>query len=98
MPEDVGAVEHDREHVGPLLTVWVLLVLTTGYVGLATMCAALSAPLYVAVTGLPERVHLLVFTAALALFIVFTHRANIKRMLQGNENRMSRRLFSRSRG
>ena len=79
----------------PLVLVWLSIVMLTGYVGLATVCAAVSAAVYVAVTGFPQQHGLFIFTTLLALFIVFTHRENIRRMWQGTENRFSRGFFSR---
>jgi glycerol-3-phosphate acyltransferase PlsY len=73
----------------PLLVTWVLVVATTGYVGLATMLAAAVLPLLVALTRLPEEGGLCLFLAALALFIVYTHRENVARMLRHEENRMA---------
>jgi acyl-phosphate glycerol 3-phosphate acyltransferase len=69
----------------PLLVSWLLVLVLTGYVGLATMLAgiALVAAVYVLEPG---NTPLLGFCAVLAAFIVFTHRSNIKRMWAGNEN------------
>ena len=44
-------------------------------------------PVYIAVTALPEGMDLLVFTALLALFSIYTHRSNIQRILTGDEER-----------
>lgn len=71
----------------PMLGTWVLVLVLTGYVGLATMLAGLSlipATLWLAV---PE---LLWFTVPLGLFLVFTHRTNIRRLAAGTEHRFER--------
>ncbi|MGO8976577.1 MAG: glycerol-3-phosphate 1-O-acyltransferase PlsY [Steroidobacteraceae bacterium] len=80
----------------PLLVSWLLVLVLTGYVGLATMLAgfALVAAVYVLEPG---NTPLLGFCAVLAAFIVFTHRSNIKRMWAGNENRVRRLWLFRSR-
>jgi glycerol-3-phosphate acyltransferase PlsY len=75
----------------PLIAVWLATVLLTGYVGLGTMLAAASVPLYFALRD-PANHAYLVFGVAMAIFVVFTHRSNIVRMRQGNENR-ARRLW-----
>lgn len=73
----------------PGLLTWLLVVTTTGFVGLATMSAAAVLPVVVAFTGLPERADLCVFLVLLAAFIIYTHRANVARMLRREETRMA---------
>ena len=80
----------------PLLGTWIVMLLLFGYVGLATMTAG--AGLVIAVCFLdPADTPLIGFCAALAAFIVFTHRSNIARMLAGNENRVRRLWLFRPR-
>ncbi len=79
----------------PALAVWLLVVTTTGYVGLGTMLAAGVLPLWVAATGLAGRVPLFWFLVVLALFIVYTHRENIRRLREGRENRLERAMLWR---
>jgi glycerol-3-phosphate acyltransferase PlsY len=82
-----------------LLLVWLLLLTSTGYVGLATICAALSlmpATLLLP-DGDPAR---MAFALVAAAFIVFTHRSNLQRLANGSEHRFERarvlaRLFGR---
>ena len=81
----------------PGVLVWVLVLVTTGYVGLATMLAAIAIPLWVLISGLDGQLPLLVFSTCLALFIVFTHRANIRRLRSGNENRIEKAMLLRRR-
>ncbi len=76
--------------IAPLLLVWIAVVVATGFVGLATMFAAASAPLYYWIAGVPVMNHLGVFLVLMAVFIVFTHRSNISRMLKGVEHRNMR--------
>ena len=73
----------------PVIVCWFTVILITGYVGLATMSAAIGAAIYLGVTGLPDGSRLFALAALLAVLIVFTHRANISRMLNGNEDRVS---------
>lgn len=72
----------------PVLAVWVIMVLLTGYVGLATICASLALPVYVLATYSPLPPALTTFSVLVAMLVIFTHRGNIGRMLQGNEHRM----------
>jgi glycerol-3-phosphate acyltransferase PlsY len=79
----------------PGTLVWLLVLTTTGFVGLATISAAVALPVYVALTGLPAQRHLAVFLMLLAAFIVYTHRSNVSRMLRHQENRMSSAMLLR---
>jgi len=67
---------------------WLLIVLLTGFVGLATMIAAATVPIALWLFGL-QSPPLLVFSMAMAAFLVSTHRSNIGRMKSGNEPRMT---------
>jgi len=77
----------------PMLLVWAWVLVLSGYVGLATMSAGLSAPVYLAVVRLPSDQPLFIYCAVLALYIVFTHRSNIRRMMDGAEERNPRLMF-----
>ena len=81
--------------LAPMLIVLVLVVFgavlaATGYVGLSTMSAATSLPLWLAVTRLPEDQPLFIYLAVMAVCVIYWHRSNIERMLAGNENRNTR--------
>jgi len=79
----------------PLVSVWLITLVLTGYVGLSTILAGLST--VPAAWWLGDE-PLLVFTAILALFLLFMHRTNISRLRDGTENRFEHiRLFSRKR-
>ena len=80
----------------PLFLSWFIVLLLTGYVGLATMLsgAVLVAAVYVLE---PANVPLLSFCFAVAVFVVYTHRGNIARMRAGQENRVRRLWLFRSR-
>jgi glycerol-3-phosphate acyltransferase PlsY len=71
-----------------MLATWLVVVVLTGYVGLSTMLAAVA--LVPAAAWLGGSNALLVFTALLAAFVVFTHRSNIARLRAGEENRFER--------
>jgi glycerol-3-phosphate acyltransferase PlsY len=73
----------------PVLGAWLLVVFTTGFVGLATMSAALVAVLFLGLTGLPERSGVFLFACATAALLIYAHRGNIRRMLDGTESRFA---------
>lgn len=76
----------------PVFGVWLATVMLTGFVGLATMLAVASFPIYLAITEVEPSTAVLVFGAAMTLFVCYTHRGNIERMRAGTENR-ARRLW-----
>ncbi len=89
----VGAVAALAPPALPLmLLVWLAVVMVLGYVGLATMVAACVLPLVLLTVGAVPRGPLLLFSLAMAAFIVFTHRGNIARLRAGTEPR-ARRLW-----
>jgi glycerol-3-phosphate acyltransferase PlsY len=46
----------------------------------------------------PENPYFVYFCVALALFIVFTHRRNVNRMIRGKENRSEKAMIFKKRG
>ena len=79
-----------------VLAVWFVVVMLSGLVGLATMTAAVSAPVAIWVLG-PQGRPLLALAIAMAALIVFAHRSNIGRMNAGTEPRMNRLWLLRPR-
>jgi acyl phosphate:glycerol-3-phosphate acyltransferase len=80
----------------PLLVSWFLVLVLTGYVGLATMLSGVA--LTAAVCFLePNNVPLLTFCCVVTVFVIYTHRGNIARMRAGQENRVRRLWLFRSR-
>jgi glycerol-3-phosphate acyltransferase PlsY len=65
--------------------VWIVMLLLTRISSLAGMSAALAAPLGAFAAGRAELVPVL---AALAALVIFLHRANIGRLLRGEEPRV----------
>jgi len=80
----------------PLLSCWLLVVLLTGYVGLASMLAGVALCVAALVFD-PGDPPLLYFCLGVTAFIIFTHRGNIARMAAGTENRARRLWLFRSR-
>jgi len=79
--------------------VFALVLLSTGIVSLSSMSAALSFPLaLLALRAAGQEVSpwLLGFASLVAPLIVFTHRSNIRRLIEGRENRFEHlRLWKR---
>ncbi len=74
--------------------VWLAVFLITRYVSLASIAAALALPLAVGVLIRMQRtqgVILLYFSAAMTALVVWRHRSNIVRLLNGTEQRFTRR-------
>lgn len=75
-----------------VLLVWLAVVSVFGFVGLASIIAAFSVPVFVALSGAQPQSPLLSFGLAVTAFVAFTHRSNIARMRAGTEPR-ARRLW-----
>lgn len=75
------------------LTVFAVVVFSTRFVSLASMTAAVAFPTIVAIRsygfGIDHHPSLLIFGIMIALAIVVAHQSNIRRLLRGNENRVS---------
>jgi glycerol-3-phosphate acyltransferase PlsY len=71
--------------------IFILIVLMTRYVSLGSIIAAVTIPLFILLQSLifPTLVFQPLITAATvaAMLIVFAHRANVGRLLQGNESK-----------
>jgi len=79
-----------------MLLAFVLVLVLTGYVGLSTVTAALTALLWVTCFS-PHGVFGAVglFTVVMAALVVFTHRQNLARVWHGRENRFERAMLLR---
>lgn len=75
-----------------LLPVFFMVFAFTRIVAVASMTAALAMPLAVAVVRgvgwVPDNAAAVAILVALSLFIVVNHRANLRRLLQGTENKL----------
>jgi len=80
----------------PLFSCWLIVVLLTGYVGLASMLSGVG--LCISVYWFePANPPLLVFCVLVASLVIYTHRGNIARMAAGTEHRARRLWLFRSR-
>jgi glycerol-3-phosphate acyltransferase PlsY len=86
----------DPRLLAPLLVSWLIVLVLSGYVGLASMLSGvvLVAAVYVRE---PNNVPLLSFCTAVTAFVIYTHRGNIARMRAGRESRVRRLWLFRSR-
>ena len=78
------------------LLFWGVSLILTGYVGVSTIIAGIILPISTAFYfegGLGTSFG--IFTMIISLFIIFTHRSNISRMIVGNENRFEKIMIFR---
>ncbi len=78
---------------GVLLVLWILLVVFTRYVSVASIVAALAAAPLAFVFGAPWSY--VVFIALAGVFVIYKHRENIVRLVHGDESRIQ---FGRKNG
>ena len=76
--------------LGVSAVVWSVLVWLTGYVSVASMSGAVAFPVAVWLLQ-PDDRYVILGGVVLAAFIVFNHRGNIRRLLQGREARFGHR-------
>lgn len=69
-----------------ILAVWIIVFAFTRYVSLASILAAFTLPFAAWIVG--ESLNITLVSAALAVLAIFKHRANIKRLINGTENRI----------
>lgn len=77
----------------PLVITWLVTLIMTGYVSLSTVMAGFSL---IPAAWAMNNYTLMVFSTVLAFFLLFTHRANMRKLRNGTENRFERiQIFSR---
>ncbi|MFQ3549864.1 MAG: glycerol-3-phosphate 1-O-acyltransferase PlsY [Armatimonadota bacterium] len=75
------------------LGIWIILTAVTRYVSLASIIATISVPLMMFFwksQQIPKEY--LVFTSVIAICIIIKHKSNIKRLLNGTENKFGKRI------
>jgi glycerol-3-phosphate acyltransferase PlsY len=80
----------------PMLVTWLVVLVLSGYVSLATMLSGVALVVAVCILE-PTNVPLLSFCVAVSTFVVYTHRSNIARIRTGQESRARRLWLFRSR-
>jgi glycerol-3-phosphate acyltransferase PlsY len=81
----------------PLFASWLVVVAVSGFVGFASIVAALAVPVYLLLRDGATLSPTMGFALACALLVVYTHRGNVRRMRAGSEPR-ARRLWLFGRG
>lgn len=79
------------------LPIWVLILIISGYVGISTIFAGIALPICTHIFY-PNGIYspFGYFSVMIALFLIYTHRSNIHRMIDGNEDRFEKiMLFHR---
>ncbi|MDE2177598.1 MAG: glycerol-3-phosphate 1-O-acyltransferase PlsY [Xanthomonadaceae bacterium] len=76
--------------LAPLFALWLLLLGSTGYVGLATVSAGLALPLAAGLAPPGSRLAFAVFGTAAGLLVLWAHRGNLRRLRAGTEPRFER--------
>lgn len=79
--------------LGIAISLWIICLILTGFVGLGTMIAASSIPIYLFITENHKLEYFPIFSIFLAIFIIFTHRSNIVRMIKGEENQFKKAML-----
>jgi len=72
------------------MAAFVVVLLLTGYVSVSSLTAAVVLPLVLAATS-GVRTPLFAVSVVIALFVFWTHRANIGRLRRGEEHRFGRK-------
>lgn len=68
---------------------FVIIVAATRYISVGSMLSGLLSPVYAGFIHSWQEMNLVYFCIVVGLLVVYTHRANIKRLRAGNENRFS---------
>lgn len=77
--------------IGVAALAWLAVVALTGYVSLGSIAGAAVFPVAVYLLERPDRPEILWLDALVAAAIIWLHRANIRRLLNGTESRFGRR-------
>ena len=78
------------------MAVWTVVFATSRYVSVASLSAAVALPFAFIFTGSDLSDPYFIASIIVALFVFFTHRANIGRLRRGEEHRFARRRASSS--
>ena len=82
------------------LVVFVITLILTGYVSIGSILASSSLPVFlfilpVVTTIVPPALSLLIFSLLIPWYVIYTHRSNISRLLNGNENQFKKAMIFR---
>ncbi len=71
-----------------LFIVWVTMIILTKMVSIGSILGAISLPISILFIYSSESSYI-IFGIIIALLVIFSHRSNIKRIIKGNENKMT---------
>lgn len=72
-----------------ILAIWILVFTVSRYVSLASIAASAALPFAAWLTGSSST--LVIITGAMTVLAIYKHKSNIRRLLQGTENRIGAR-------
>jgi glycerol-3-phosphate acyltransferase PlsY len=72
-----------------LIVLFALVVYFTRYVSLGSLCAAVALPILMALLGPPSR-YCVTLSLLIAFLVIYNHRENIHRLLNGQENKFGK--------
>ncbi len=81
------------EAAGICVALFLLVFIISKYVSLGAITAAVAFPLLIHFAFHNRNIYLTIFSMVLSFLVIYVHKKNIKRLLQGNENKMN--LFHR---
>jgi glycerol-3-phosphate acyltransferase PlsY len=76
--------------IGIALAAWLIVLIVSGYMSLASLAGAVALPIAIAIMN-GVRSPLFVVSVLVAIFVFWTHRANIVRLRRGEESRFGRK-------
>jgi glycerol-3-phosphate acyltransferase PlsY len=79
------------------ILVFAITLILTGYVSVGSIIAGASLPIFLLILPIigiePAELSLLIFSLLIPFFIVYTHRSNISRLRNGEENRFDKAMI-----
>ena len=79
------------------ILVFAITLILTGYVSVGSIFAGASLPIFLLILPIigiaPAELSLLIFSLLIPFFIVYTHRSNISRLRNGEENRFDKAMI-----
>ena len=79
------------------LIVAIAIIVTTGYVSLGSIFAAISLPIFILILPVLDvispNLSLVIFSLLVPWFVIYTHRGNISRIRNGTENRFDKAII-----
>lgn len=74
---------------GICISLFLIVFITSHYVSLGAIFASIAFPLTIILVLKEENLSMIIFSLILSLAVILAHKKNIKRLLDGNENKMN---------